>query len=161
MERARDKYTDTPYHFDHIEEWVGRELGVTDWFEIDQERVSAFAHATNDLNPLHIDPEAAAEGPFGRTIAHGFFTLSLLSFFSYETELQPDGVKYGINYGFDRVRFMAPVKVGDRIRNRSKLMNASIKPEGRCIVKTLNTIEIEGERNPALVASWLGLFIRE
>lgn len=160
MEKARERYTDVPYHIDYIEHWVGRELAVTDWFEIDQRRIDAFGHATNDLNPLHVDPAAAANGPFGCAVAHGFLTLSLLSFFSYEAEMQPDGVKYAINYGFDRVRFMTPVKVGDRIRNRARLTSASGKGDGRWVFKTQNTVEIDGSRNPALVASWLGMFIR-
>ncbi|MDJ0948149.1 MAG: MaoC family dehydratase [Alphaproteobacteria bacterium] len=160
MERARDKYTDVPYDFDHIEQWVGRQLSLTDWLEIEQERVNAFAAATSDMNPLHVDPAAAAEGPFGGPIAHGFLTLSLLTYFSYQAELQPDGAKYGINYGFDRVRFMAPVRIGDRIRNRCKLTAASRKGDDRCVLRTQNTVEIEGNRNPALVASWMGMFIR-
>lgn len=150
-----------PYHIDYLDKWVDRDRGVTAWLKIDQARIDAFAKATDDMNPLHVDPAAAAEGPFGCTVAHGFLTLALLSRFSYEENMQIEGVKYAINYGFDRVRFMTPVKVGDRIRNRPKLLSATPKGEGRWLFRTQNTVEIEGERNPALVASWLGMFIAE
>lgn len=149
-----------PYHIDHIAAFVGRELGTTDWLVIDQERIDLFARVTEDFNPLHVDPEAAKAGPFGTTIAHGFLTLSLLSRFSFEAGLQPAGVAYGLNYGFERVRFMAPVPVGARIRNRIVLTGASDKGAGRFMLRTQNTVEIEGGRKPALVADWLGLFVK-
>lgn len=150
-----------PYHFDTIEQWVGKDLGVTDWLRIDQERIDLFARATNDMNPLHVDPEWAKTGPFGSTIAHGFLTLSLLSYFSYEAKLQPEGVAYSVNYGFDRIRFMAPVMVGDRVRNRCKLVGVSRSGDDRCVFKSQNTIEIENKSKPALVASWLGMCVRK
>ena len=149
-----------PYHIDNLGAYVGRELGITPWLTIDQERIDLFARVTEDLNPLHVDPVAAKAGPFGRTIAHGFLTLSLLSHFSYQAGLQPAGVAYGLNYGFERVRFMAPVPVGSRIRNRIVLTDASDKGAGRFVLRTQNTVEIEGGRKPALVAVWLGLFVK-
>jgi len=148
------------YNIDDIEDWVGKEIGVSDWLVIDQARIDTFADATLDPNPLHVDPEAARTGPFGVTIAHGFLTLSLLSHFSYEANLQPAGVDYGINYGFDRVRFMSPVKVGDRIRCRMTLSKAQDKGGGRWVVKSTCTVEIENNPTPALVASWLGMFLK-
>jgi acyl dehydratase len=148
------------YHIDHLAAHVGRVIGITPWLAIDQERIDLFARATEDFNPLHVDPTAAKSGPFGATIAHGFLTLSLLSHFSYQAKLQPAGVAYALNYGFERVRFMAPVPVGSRIRNRIVLTDVADKGAGRFVVRTQNTVEIEGGRKPALVADWLGLFVR-
>ena len=147
-----------PYHIDNIQAFVGKEVGVTEWMTIDQDRVDRFAEVTEDRNPLHIDPAFSAEGPFGGTIAHGFLTLSLLSHFAYLNELLPEGVKYGINYGFERVRFMSPVPVGGRIRNRQTLLGAADKGKGRHIIRTRNAIEIEGVSTPALLADWLCIF---
>jgi acyl dehydratase len=149
-----------PYHIDNLAAFVGREVGITPWLVIDQERIDLFARATEDFNPLHVDPAVAKDGPFGTTIAHGFLTLSLLSVFSYQAGLQPEGVAYGLNYGFERVRFMAPVPVGARIRNRIVLTDASDKGGGRVLLRTQNTVEIENGRKPALVADWLGLFVK-
>ena len=152
---------DVPYHVDYVDDWVGEQIGITDWFEIDQARIDAFADATKDHNPLHVDPTVAKEGPFGVTVAHGFLTLSLLSFFSYEAALQPGGTTFGINYGFDRVRFMAPVKVGDRVRNRTILSSYSRLSPKSWVFKTRNTVEIENQPKRALVANWLGMYVKE
>jgi len=149
-----------PYHIDHLSAYVGRVIGITPWLLIDQERVDQFARVTEDFNPLHVDVAAAKQGPFGGTIAHGFLTLSLLSHFSYQAKLQPAGIAYGLNYGFERVRFMAPVLVGSRIRNRIVLGGVADKGAGRFLIRTTNTVEIEGGRKPALVADWLGLFVK-
>ena len=149
-----------PYHIDHLAAHVGRVIGVTPWMAIDQERVDQFARITEDMNPLHVDVAASKQGPFGGTIAHGFLTLSLLSHFSYQVKLQPAGIAYGLNYGFERVRFMAPVMVGARIRNRIVLGDVSDKGAGRFLIRTTNTVEIEGGKKPALVADWLGLFVK-
>lgn len=149
------------YHIDNIDAFVGKQIGISDWLEIDQARVNAFAEATNDHNPLHVDPDWAREnGPFGGPVAHGFLTLSLLSWFAYQAKLQPAGVDYGLNYGFERVRFMAPVRVGDRIRNRVVLTAADGRGEGRYVLKTQNTVEIEGGSRPALVAIWLAMYMK-
>ena len=161
MRKTRPMSDSAPYTIDNIKDYIGKEIGVTDWFEIDQSRIDTFADVTEDHNPLHVDPKIAASGPFGKTIAHGFLTLSMLSKFAYDNNLAPAGVEFGINYGFERIRFMTPVKVGDRIRNRQKLLGASDKGQGRFVVRTRNNIEIENERNPALVADWLCMFIRE
>jgi acyl dehydratase len=149
-----------PYHIDNIAAYVGRVIGITPWLTIDQERIDQFAKVTEDFNPLHVDPVAAKAGPFGTTIAHGFLTLSLLSRFSELAGLRPAGVAYPLNYGFERVRFMAPVRVGARIRNRVVLTDAADKGAGRILLRTQNTVEIEGGPKPALVADWLGLFVK-
>ena len=111
---ARNLIEGVPYHIDSFESYIGKSLGSSDWLEVDQTRVDLFGEATSDQNPLHIDPEwAKANSPFGGPIAHGFLTLSMLSHLSWMADLQPDGVDYGINLGFERVRFLAPVMVGD------------------------------------------------
>ncbi len=147
-------------HIDDIEKLVGHEVGVSDWLTIDQERVNGFADTTNDHNPLHVDVEGAKDGPFGGTIAHGFLSLSLLSHFSYELELIPKGIAYGLNYGLDKVRFISPVRVGVRVRNRMELIGVEDKGGGRKVLKTRNTIEIEGADRPAMVAEWLGMYVK-
>ena len=149
-----------PYHIDNMAAYVGRQIGITPWMTIDQERIDLFAKVTEDFNPLHVDAAAAKAGPFGATVAHGFLTLSLLSHFSYQAGLTPAGVAYALNYGFERVRFMAPVRVGSRIRNRIVLTDVSDKGAGRFMFRTQNTVEIEGGPKPALVADWLGLFLK-
>lgn len=147
-------------HIDDIEKLVGQEVGVSDWLTIDQERVNGFADTTNDHNPLHVDVDGAKDGPFGGTIAHGFLSLSLLSHFSYELELIPKGIAYGLNYGLDKVRFISPVPVGARVRNRMELIGVEDKGQGRKVLKTRNTIEIEGAEKPAMVAEWLGMYVK-
>lgn len=147
-------------HIDDIEKLVGQEVGVSDWLTIDQERVNGFADTTNDHNPLHVDVDGAKDGPFGGTIAHGFLSLSLLSHFSYELELIPKGIAYGLNYGLDKVRFISPVPVGARVRNRMELIGVEDKGGGRKVLKTRNTIEIEGADRPAMVAEWLGMYVK-
>jgi len=148
-----------PYHIDTIEHFIGHEVGTTEWMTMDQERIDLFARATDDFNPLHVDVEWARTGPFKGTIAHGFLTLSLLTKFAMQAGLLPDGVAYALNYGFDRVRLMAPVPVGARIRNRMVLTAVERKGVGT-ILKTRNTVEIENSPKPALVANWLGLFVK-
>ncbi|MDH3234002.1 MAG: MaoC family dehydratase [Alphaproteobacteria bacterium] len=149
------------YHIDNIQSFIGKEIGVTDWMTIDQDRIDRFAEVTEDRNPLHVDPAASAEGPYGQPIAHGFLTLSLLSRFAYQNQLLPAGVAHGINYGFERVRFMSPVPVGSRIRNRQTLLGAANKGEGRYVIRTRNAIEIEDAPMPALLADWLCIFMRD
>lgn len=136
---------------------VGEEVGVSDWILIDQARIDAFADVTEDPQFIHIDPVAAAQTPFGGTIAHGFLTLSLLSRMAADAMLRPEGVKMGVNYGFERVRFMAPVRSGKRIRGRFRLERCEEKRPGQWQFVHNVTVEIEGEEKPALVADWIGL----
>jgi acyl dehydratase len=136
---------------------VGQEVGVSDWILIDQARIDAFAEITEDPQFIHIDPEAAARTPFGGTVAHGFLTLSLLSRMAADSMLRPDGVKMGVNYGFEKVRFMAPVRSGKRVRGRFTLVRFEEKRPGQWQFVHNVTVEIEGEEKPALVADWIGL----
>ncbi|MDP1932227.1 MAG: MaoC family dehydratase [Gammaproteobacteria bacterium] len=138
--------------------YVGQEVGITQWFEVTQERVNQFAEATGDFQFIHIDPERAkAETPFGGTIAHGFLTLSLLSMLSSQTDtIKIKGSVVSINYGLDKVRFMSPVKVGKRIRARFELMSA-VQKGSNVLLKHKATVEIEGEDKPAMIAEWLGM----
>ncbi len=136
-------------------ELVGRETGVSDWITIDQDRINLFADVTEDHQFIHVDPDAAKATPFGSTIAHGFLSLSMLSRLAAGCVVVLDGVKMGVNYGFDKVRFSAPVKSGKRIRGRFKLMSADQKIPGQWTFKYAVRVEIEGEDKPALVAEWL------
>nr|WP_314529311.1 MaoC family dehydratase [uncultured Brevundimonas sp.] len=136
---------------------IGQEVGVSKWFEVDQARINAFADCTEDHQFIHVDPEAAKTTPFGGTIAHGFLTLSLASAMSYDAVAPLDGAVMGVNYGFDKLRFLNPVRVGSRIRGRFKLVSAEDKGGGRWLLKHELTVEIEGEDNPALFAEWLAM----
>ena len=136
---------------------IGDEIGVTDWFEIDQDRVNAFADATLDHQFIHVDPEAAAATPFGGTIAHGFLTLSLLPMFLQDISPVIEGTLFAMNYGSDKVRFLQPVKVGSRIRARNTLAAAEEKRPGQWLIKQTVTMEIEGESKPAMVAEMLSM----
>jgi acyl dehydratase len=136
---------------------VGSEVGVSSWLTIDQARIDAFAEATDDRQFIHIDPAAAARTPFGGTIAHGFLTLSLLSRMAADVMLIPDGVKMAVNYGLDRMRFLAPVRSGKRVRGRFTLDSVEEKGPGQWLFRHTVTVEIEGEDKPALSAAWLGL----
>lgn len=124
---------------------------------MDQERINEFADATEDRQFIHIDPEAAARTPFGGTIGHGFLTLSMLSRMAAEAMLVPDSIKMAVNYGLDRVRFIAPVRSGKRIRGRFRLDSVDEKAPGQLLLRHTVTVEIEGEEKPALTAEWLGL----
>ncbi len=136
---------------------IGSEIGVSSWITIDQPRIQAFADATEDQQFIHVDPEAATRTPFGGTIAHGFLTLSLLSRMSANVMLAPDTLKMGVNYGSDRVRFIAPVRSGKRIRGHFTLDGVDEKAPGQLLFRHTVTVEIEGEPKPALTAQWLGL----
>ncbi|MCC4293929.1 MaoC family dehydratase [Brevundimonas aurantiaca] len=138
---------------------IGQEVGVSRWFEVGQDRIDAFADCTEDHQFIHVDPEAARATPFGGTIAHGFLTLSLASAMSYDAVAPLDGLTMGVNYGFDRLRFLAPVPAGSRVRGRFRLLDATDKGEGRWLLKHELTIEIEGADKPALVGEWLGMQI--
>ena len=142
---------------DDIRERIGTEIGVSDWLTIDQARINAFADATEDRQFIHVDPDAAARTPFGGTVAHGFLSLSLLSRMAAEAMLIPDNVKMAVNYGLDRVRFIAPVKSGQRIRGRFTLDSIEEKAPGQLLLRHSVTVEIEGVDKPALTAQWLGL----
>ena len=136
---------------------VGQDLGTTDWLEIDQDRINSFAIATGDEQWIHVDPERAAAGPFGGTIAHGYLTLSLVPFFTAQLFDVRD-VQMAINYGLDRVRFLQPVRSGSRIRASGSISTAEAAGRGvRIGVKI--TIEIDGEAKPALVAETIALFV--
>ena len=142
---------------DQIRARIGEEVGVSSWLGIDQPRSDAFAEATEDRQFIHVDSAAAAQTPFGGTIAHGFLTLSLLSRMGAEAMLLPDRLKMAVNYGFDRVRFLSPVKSGKRVRGRFVLDSVEEKAPGQYLLRHTVTVEIEGEDKPALTASWLGL----
>jgi acyl dehydratase len=136
---------------------IGHEIGVSRWFEIDQARIDAFAETTEDRQFIHVDPEAARATPFGGTIAHGFLTLSLASAMSYDAVKPLEGVVMGVNYGFDKLRFLAPVPAGSKVRGRFRLLSAEDKGGGRWLLKHELTVEIEGGEKPALIAEWLGM----
>ncbi|HSG64344.1 MAG TPA: MaoC family dehydratase [Gammaproteobacteria bacterium] len=137
---------------------MGQELGKSPWFAIDQPRIDQFADVTEDHQFIHVDPARAASSPFGCTIAHGMLTLSMIVHLCESFAPDIDGLQMVINYGFDKVRFAAPVKVGKRIRAVAKLLEAKERG-GQLIVKTKVTIEIEGESKPALVAEWLTMHV--
>ena len=141
-----------------MQDLVGEELGVSDWVRIDQERIDMFAEATMDHQFIHVDPEAAKATPWGTTVAHGFLTLSLITPLMSESLIVPEGMVWAINYGTDKVRFLLPVKVGSRIRARTRLGDVTDKGGGRWLLKSEVTVEIEGEERPALVAEALTMF---
>ena len=139
-------------------ELVGQDLGVSDWFQIDQDRINQFADVTEDHQFIHVDPIRAADSPFNGTIVHGMLTLSMIVHLCDNFVPSVEGVRMVINYGFDRVRFAAPVKVDGRIRTVAKLIEAK-KRSGQILVKVKVTIEIENESKPALVAEWLTMHL--
>jgi len=145
-----------PLTFKNAADRVGEELGVSDWFEIDQDRITQFADCTLDHQYLHVDPVRAAEGPFGTTIAHGYLILSLAAGLSAEMGgIMPQGMTAGLNYGVESLRFLNPVKCGARIRVRFALAGVEPKGEGRYLFRYKKTVEIENEERPALVAETL------
>ncbi|MEJ7777465.1 MAG: MaoC family dehydratase [Sphingomicrobium sp.] len=142
---------------DEIRARVGEEIGTSDWIIVDQARIEAFADATEDRQFIHVDPVMAAQTPFGGTIAHGFLSLSLLSRMAAEAMLVPDSVTMAVNYGFERVRFLAPVRSGKRIRGRFTLQSVEQKAPGQILLRHLVTVDIDDEDKPALSAQWLTL----
>ena len=142
---------------DEIRAKVGQPLGVSDWIEVGQDRISAFADATDDHQFIHVDQALAAQTPFGGTIAHGFLSLSLLSRMAADVMQVPDTARMAVNYGLDRVRFLAPVRSGKRVRGHFTLDSAEDKAPGQLLLKHTVTVEIEDEEKPALTAQWLGL----
>jgi len=150
------------YSVNTIRNFVGQELGVSAWMTIDQERIHHFADFTGDHQWIHVDVERAKrESLFGTTIAHGYLTLSLAAALSMGLGIIPAGVSQALNYGLDKVRFLAPVKSGSRVRDRVVLLAAEPQGKGRLLLKFRNTIEIEGETKPALIADALSLLVTE
>jgi len=142
---------------DDIKAKVGASLGASPWIDVDQKAIDAFADVTGDRQFIHVDPAAAAQTPFGGTIAHGFLTLSLLSQMAAHVMLVPNTTRMAVNYGFERVRFIAPVRSGKRVRGHFDLASAEEKRPGQWQFVHHVTVEIEGEDKPALTADWIGL----
>ncbi|GGB61149.1 nodulation protein NodN [Roseibium aquae] len=142
-----------------LEQLVGKEVGVSRWFELDQSRIDAFARVTEDHQFIHVDPERAAQTAFGGTIAHGFLTLSMLSAMGVDAQPRIADQVMAVNYGFDRVRFLAPVMAGDRVRGRFTLETLAEKASGQVDIGWGVTVEIDGRDRPALAAVWLNRFI--
>lgn len=140
-----------------IERYVDYTAQPTPWHTVTQEQINQFADCTLDHQFIHVDPERAQETPFGSTIAHGFLSLSMLSYFAESFGLVIEGAYMGINYGFDKVRFISPVKVGSAIRARAVTLEIIEKNPGQFLSRTAVTIEIEGSEKPALTAVWLGM----
>jgi acyl dehydratase len=136
---------------------AGEEIDVSDWLLIDQARIDAFAAATEDFQWIHVDAERAKDGPFGATVAHGFLTLSLLPRLTGARWIGDADIRHTLNYGLEKLRFLTPVRAGSRIRNRLRLVSAEPRGEGRILLGFENTVEIEGEAKPALVAHTLVL----
>ena len=139
-------------------EYVGQEIGSSDWFEVDQDRIDMFADATLDHQFIHIDSEKATP-LFGSTIAHGFLSLSLVPHLTSQAVLAPENLKMAFNYGLDKVRFINPVNVGSKVRTHSKCVSVDDKGDGRYLMKTEVTMEIEGVEKPAYVAETLSMFV--
>ncbi|WP_426609422.1 MaoC family dehydratase [Bradyrhizobium sp. McL0616] len=147
-----------PITLDAYQAMVGKEIGVSSWHLVDQPRIDTYADVIEDHQFIHVDPERAKkETAFGTTIAHGFLTMSLLSIMSYEVMPVIAGTTMGVNYGFDKLRFISPVRSGKRVRGRFVLAEAKLRKANELQSRTNVTVEIEGEDKPALVAEWLGL----
>jgi acyl dehydratase len=147
-----------PVSLEAYQKMVGHEVGMSSWHLVDQGRIDAFADVIEDHQFIHIDPERAKrETAFGTTVAHGFLTMSLLSIMSYEVMPVVEGATMGVNYGFDKLRFISPVRAGSRVRGRFTLMEATLRKPKELLSRTSVTVEIEGEEKPALVAEWIGL----
>ncbi len=136
---------------------IGKEVGVSDWVTIDQDMINRFAELTGDHQFIHVNPELAAQTPFGGTIAHGFLVLSLIAKFGQSADFVMEGVTMGVNYGFDKVRLVAPVRTGKRVRARFVLKDMVERAPGQWLSTLGVTVEIEGEAKPAIIADWLGL----
>jgi acyl dehydratase len=137
---------------------VGKEVGVSSWHLVDQNRINVYADVIEDHQFIHVDPERAKrETAVGNTVAHGFLTMSLMSIMSYEVMPVIEGTTMGVNYGFDKLRFLAPVRAGKRVRGRFVLAEAKLRKPTELLSRTNVTVEIEGEDKPAIVADWIGL----
>ena len=147
--------------FDNLRDFVGKELGVSDWLTVDQERIHKFAECTGDHQWIHVDVERARrESPFGEPVAHGYLTLSLAAPTGFDVLLKPLGVKQAFNYGLEKVRFIGPVRAGTRLRNRMSLISLEEKPGSRYLLSVNNQIEVEGEAKPAMTAITLVMIER-
>jgi acyl dehydratase len=147
-----------PISIEQYQAMVGREIGVSSWHLVDQKRIDVYADVIEDHQFIHVDPvRAKAETSFGTTIAHGFLTMSLMSIMSYEVMPVISGTTMGVNYGFDKLRFISPVRSGSRVRGRFTLAEAKLRKPKELQSRTNVTVEIEGEEKPALVADWIGL----
>ena len=144
---------------EQLPDLVGKELDPSPWLEITQEQINQFADATIDHQFIHIDDEKAKATPFGGTIAHGFLTLSLVTYLNSQTVVHPEGLVMAINYGSDKVRYLKPVRVGKRIRSKQTVLEVTEKKPGQWLFKTAVTIEIENEETPAMIAEILSMFI--
>ena len=142
---------------DDIRARVGSEIGASEWILVDQQRIDQFAETTEDRQFIHVDPALAAQTPFGGTIAHGFLSLSLLSRMAADVMQVPDTTRMAVNYGLDRVRFIAPVRAGSRVRGRFTLDAVEEKAPGQLLLRQSVTVDIEHNDKPALTAQWLGL----
>src|SRR5580765_8408271 len=150
----------TGYSMATLTEFKGREIGTSDWHVVDQRRIDAFADCTGDRQWIHVDVERARrESPYGGTIAHGYLTLSLAASLAIEAGVIPADAAAALNYGLDKVRFIAPVKAGARVRNRVVLVGVEDKGGGRKLLTLRNTIEIDGEPKPALIAESLAMLM--
>ena len=134
---------------------VGKFIGTSKWFVIDQSRIEAFADVTEDHQFIHVEPEKAAETPFGQTVAHGFLTLSMLSAMSYDAIPRVEGLKMGVNYGFNKIRFVTPVVAGSKVRAHFTLQSSKIEKPGELTNIVDLSIEIDRSDSPALVAEWV------
>ena len=149
-----------PYHIDHFQPYLGRVIGYSDWLKVDQSRIGEFGHATLDMNRIHVDPEfARRHSPFGGIVAHGFLTLAFLTHLSQSAEMVPAGVDYGINLGFERVRFLAPVPVDTSIRLKATALACEARGPGKWTFKSRCNIEVRETEKVALSAVWNVLFI--
>ena len=147
-------------NMDDLPGLIGQEIGTGDWFEVTQEQINQFADVTHDWQFIHVDPEKAAETMFGTTIAHGFLSLSMLTKLCEGAMLGVNGMTMGVNYGFEKVRFMTPVKVNSKIRAVVTLKDAQIKGAGkRALMNYAITVEIEGEKRPAFICEWLTMIM--
>jgi acyl dehydratase len=147
-----------PVSLASYQKMVGQEVGVSSWHLVDQNRINGFADVIEDHQFIHVDPERAKrETAFGATVAHGFLTMSLLSIMSYEVMPVIEGTTMGVNYGFDKLRFISPVRAGSQVRGRFTLAEAKLRKPAELLSRTNVTVEIEGEEKPALVADWIGL----
>jgi acyl dehydratase len=149
-----------PYHIERFQPYVGRLVGISDWLKVDQKLIDDFGRATLDMNRIHVDPEfARTNSPFGGIVAHGFLTLAMLTHLSQSAEMVPDGVDYGINLGFERVRFLAPVHVNSSIRLKATVLACDPRGPGRWTFKSRCNVEVKETGKVALSAIWTVLFI--
>ncbi|MBF7730157.1 MaoC family dehydratase [Pseudomonas sp. N040] len=140
-----------------LKDFIGQQLGCSDWLVIDQQRIDQFAECTGDHQFIHVDPQKASQTPFGSTIAHGFLSLSLLPMLMENIMIMPQGLKMAVNYGLDSLRFIQPVKVGSRVRLVLSLIDAHEKNPGQWLLKARAVMEIEGQEKPAYIAEMLSL----